>query len=88
MGSTETGTSCSSSVSEIESESTQVSATGNTSTGQRTTLLDRLKAPQKLELTRKRIIRKNLLSLHHSNLSKKRPYCSTDPKCVTPSNRV
>ena len=43
----------SSSVSETESESTQA---GATSTGSEPSLLDRLKAPMRSELTRKRVI--------------------------------
>ena len=42
---------------ETESESTQA---GATSTGNEPSLLDRLKAPMRSELTRKRVIRKNL----------------------------
>ena len=76
----------SSSVSETESESTQA---GATSTGSEPSLLDRLKAPMRSELTRKCVIRKNLsASLDHGNVSKKRPCCSTNPKSVTPITRV
>ena len=76
-----------------ESDSSHVSdfTTENISTGSEAevqSLLDRLKAPQRSELTRKRVIRKNLSSSHHGNVCKKRPCCSTNPKSVTPSSRV
>ena len=78
-----------SSVSETESESTQA---GATSTGSEPSFLDRLKAPMRSELTRKRVIRKNLSASSgdsgHGNVSKKQPCCSTNPKSVTPSSRV
>ena len=53
-----------------ESDSSHVSdfTTENISTGSEAEvqlLLDRLKAPQRSELTRKRVIRKNLSSSHH-----------------------
>ena len=82
-----------SSVSETESESTQTGPTstqaGPTSTGSEPPLLDRLKAPARSELTRKRVIRKNLSASSSSGRGcKKRPCCSTNPKSVTPSTRV
>ena len=49
-------------------------------------LLDRLRAPQKSELTRKRALRKNPLSAESH--CKKRPSCSTTPKSITLHSRV
>ena len=49
-------------------------------------LLDRLRAPQKSELTRKHVLRKN--PAQGESLPKKRPFYSTNPKSVTPLTRV
>ena len=48
-------------------------------------LLERLKAPKKSELTRKRKIFTNP---REHGMRKKRPSCSSNPKSVTPSQRV
>ena len=47
-------------------------------------LIDRLCAPQKSVLSCKQVIRKNKPGSHR----KKRRFCSTDPKSVTPVGRV
>lgn len=49
-------------------------------------LLDRLRAPQKSELSRKRAVRQNSSVTDGSR--KKKPSCSTDPKSLTPASRV
>ena len=48
-------------------------------------LLERLRAPQQSELSRKRVVRQNL---GPSSSRKKKPSCSTDPKSLTPASRV
>lgn len=56
------------------------------SSGSQPSLLDKLRAPRKSELTRKRKLRKNPPS--HPTYAKRRPSCSTDPKSVTPLSRA
>ena len=49
-------------------------------------LLERLRAPKKFELTRKRKIFAN--PPREPGMRKKRPCCSSNPKSVTPAQRV
>lgn len=81
---------CSSSSMSESGKSDQVSDLTASTGSEFQSLLDHLKAPppQRSELSRKRVIRKNVSASQHGNICKKRPCCSTNPKSVTPSNRV
>ena len=71
--------------SESESDSEQVPVSTGTEPAV-PSLLDRLRAPQKSDLTRKRSLQKN--PAPGESQRKKRPSCSTNPKSVTPFSRV
>ena len=66
------------------SDSDLSSTAGSSLPSSNPSLIDRLRAPQKSILSCKRVIRKNKPGSHR----KKRPFCSTDPKSVTPVSRV
>ena len=66
-------------------EERETTTTSEASSSTVVSLLDRLRAPKKSELTRKRKIFTNP---PREGTRKKRPSCSSNPKSVTPAQRV